>query len=144
MSASPAVSVTATTASPKGLNIGLWVVQVLLAVGFGMAGLMKSTAPVEELAKNMAWINSSGALLVRFIGISELAGAIGLILPAATRILPVLTPVAAALLAVVMVLAAGVHVFLGEFSALPVNFVLGGLAAFVAWGRFKKAPIAPR
>lgn len=146
MSAS-AVSTPAVAAPSKGLNIGLWVVQILLGLAFGSIGLMKITTPVEELAKGMAWITSAGSagpLLVRFIGVSELAAGFGLILPAAIRVLPFLTPLAGALLGVVMVLAAGVHVLLGEFSALPVNFVLGGLSAFVAWGRFKKAPIAPR
>jgi uncharacterized membrane protein YphA (DoxX/SURF4 family) len=131
-------------APSKGLNIGLWIVQVLLAVAFGMAGLMKSTAPIEELAKQMVWPGTMPAAMVRFIGVSELLGGLGLLLPSLTRIQPKLTALAAAGLVVVMVLAAGFHVTRSEFGALPVNFVLGGLAAFVAWGRFKKAPIAPR
>lgn len=144
---------TATTASSsidtaqkpsRGLHIGLWVAQVLLALGFGMAGFMKATTPVEELAKQIPWVATSGVGLVRFIGVSELLGAIGLVLPAATRIKPGLTALAGAALAFVMVLAAGYHVMKGEISSLPVNFFLGGLAAFVAWGRYKKAPIQPR
>lgn len=144
MTTAAATTTTAAEKPSRGLHIGLWVTQILLAIGFGMAGAMKSTAPVEELAKQMPSLVSSGAALVRFIGVSELLGAIGLILPAATRIKPGLTALAGAALAFVMVLAAGFHVMQGEFKSLPANFILGGMAAFVAWGRFKKAPIAPR
>src|SRR5688500_1026583 len=94
----------------KGLNIGLWVVQVVLAVMFGMAGVMKSTAPMAELVAQMGWPGALPEGLVRFIGVSELAGAIGLILPSLTRIKPGLTPLAAAGLVVVMVLAALFHI----------------------------------
>lgn len=127
----------------KGLHIAVWVVQILLALAFGAAGLMKSTAPLDELGKNMAWVARSAPALVRFIGVAELLGAIGLILPALTRIKPVLTPVAALGLVVIMVLAAGVHVANTE-PGLAINAAFGALAAFVAWGRLKKAPIAPR
>jgi len=85
----------------------------------------------------MAW-------LVRFIGVAEVAGAIGLILPAATRIKPVLTPLAAVGILVIMVLATGFHIYKGEFHALPVTLLLGAMATFVAWGRFRKAPIPAR
>jgi putative oxidoreductase len=131
-------------APSKGLNIGLWVVQGLLGLAFTMAGVMKSTQPIAALAEKMIWPGVVPEALVRFIGVSELLGGLGLILPAATRIKPGLTPLAAAGLATVMVLAAIFHVSRGEFGGLPVNFVMGGLMAFVAWGRFKKAPITPR
>ena len=131
-------------ARSKALHIALWVAQVLLALNFGLAGVMKSSQPIAELAKRMAWAGDIPELLVRFIGVSELLGAIGLILPAATRIKPALTPLAAAGLTTIMVLAALFHLQRGETGALPINIVLGGLAAFVAWGRWKKAPIAPR
>ena len=126
------------------MKIALWIVQVLLAFAFAASGLMKTFVPIEELAANMTFIEHTPHILVRIAGVSEVLGAIGLILPAATRIKPVLTPIAASGLVLVMVLAAGLHVMLGELAALPPNFVLGGLAAFVAWGRFVKAPIEPR
>ena len=75
---------------------------------------------------------------------AELLGGIGLVLPAATRIMPKLTPLAALGLLTVMLLAMLTHVTRGEFSALGANVMLGGLAAFVAWGRLAKSPIAPR
>lgn len=141
-------SATAPALSPaqrpsRGLHIGLWVAQVLLAAVFVMAGLMKLITPAAELAK------ATGALtppvgVVRFIGVAEFAGALGLILPSLTRIRPGLTPLAAAGLVVVMVLATGYHLVRAEFSSAVVTTVIGSLAAFVAWGRSKKAPIWPR
>ena len=124
------------------MNILLWLVQILLAAAFGMAGVMKATQPVDVLAANgIAWAPQVPLVLVRFIGISEFLGAVGLILPALTKIKPFLTPLAALGLLTIMILAMGFHVSRGEAGALPANIVLGGLAAFVAWGRTSKAPI---
>ena len=142
-SLSPSPSIDAPK-SGRGLHIALWVVQGLLALLFLFSGGMKLVMPVEELAKNMSFIAQSGPALVRFIGASEVAGALGLILPAATRIQPKLTPLAGLGLAVVMVLAVATHVALGELPQTVVPAVVAGLAAFVAWGRWKKAPIAPK
>jgi putative oxidoreductase len=130
------------------MHIALWVVQVLLAFAFFMAGGTKVAQPIEELAKQMAFVSEMPALVVRFIGLSEVLGAIGLIgliVPAATRIKPELTKVAAGLLAVVMLLAFLSHfVLTSDPSHAPPSLVLGLLSAFVAWGRHKKAPIMPR
>ena len=90
------------------------------------------------------WTGALPEGLVRFIGVAELAGALGLLLPALTRRKPVLTAWAAAGLVVVMALAVVVHIARGEPQVLPVNFVLGGATAFIAWGRFRGARIAPR
>jgi hypothetical protein len=110
-----------------------------------MAGVMKVGAPLAQLGAKMAWVNAVPAGLVRFIGASELAGALGLVLPASTRIKPSLTPLAALGIVLIMVLAAGFHISRGEAAqGVPMNLILGGLAAFVAWGRWKKAPISPR
>jgi putative oxidoreductase len=136
--------VTTTVPRTTALHVALWIVQLLLAVAFGMAGVMKSTQPIANLAAAMGWPGDVPAALVRFIGVSELAGAIGLVLPTATRIRPLLTPLAALGLVVVMVLAMMFHVSRGEWQALPFNAVLGGLAAFVAWGRLRKVAILPR
>ena len=124
------------------MHILLWVVQILLACAFGMAGVMKSTQPVEALVQGgIAWAGQMPLAMVRFIGVSELLGAIGLILPAATKIKPILTPLAALGLLTIMILAMAFHLSRGEVQATPINIVLGGLAAFIAWGRTKKAPI---
>jgi hypothetical protein len=127
------------------MNIALWIAQALLAVAFFMAGGMKLVLPMDALLANgMTFIEYVPAALVRFIGLSEVAGALGVTLPAATRIQPRLTPIAAALLGVVMVLAMGTHLMLGEFGALGPPLMLGLLSAFVAWGRSKKSVITPR
>ena len=126
------------------MNVVLWIVQALLAATFGMGGYGKAAMPIAEIAARVPWASAVSPGLMRFIGIAELAGALGLILPAATRVLPKLTPLAAAGLLLIMVLAAGFHIQRGETGLLAVNVVLGALAALVAWGRWKKAPIAPR
>jgi putative oxidoreductase len=124
----------------KALHISLWVAQVLLALAFGMAGFMKVSMPISELAaKGMGFVNHTSEGLVRFIGTVELLGALGLILPAAMRIKPILTPIAAIGIAVIMLLSIKEHVTQNE--PVVANIILLLLAAFVAWGRFKKAPI---
>jgi hypothetical protein len=128
----------------KGLGVALWVAQCLLVLGFLAAGLMKSTQPIEQLKATMPWVNGSMGQLVRFIGAVEILGAAGLILPSVTRIKPWLTPLAALGLLTVMLLAAATHLARGESPMLGINAVLGGLAAFIAWGRYFRAPIAPR
>jgi DoxX-like family len=126
----------------KGLKVGLWVVQGLLAVAFTGAAMMKLTQPYDVLAAQQAWVKLFSPEVVKLIGVVELLGVFGLILPSVTRILPVLTPVAAVGLVLTMVGAGVTHLRIGE-PPVP-NLILGALAAFVAWGRFKKAPIAPR
>lgn len=129
----------------KAAHIGLWVAQGLLAFAFGAAGAMKATAPLDQLAQNLPWVAESPAALVRFIGVSEFLGALGLILPSALRILPKLTPLAAAGLATIMVLAAGHHLRAGDPPAtLVANAVLGGIAVAIAYGRTRVAPISAR
>jgi putative oxidoreductase len=133
-----------TTATPKTLNIALWVAQVVLGGMFIMAGVMKATTPIVDLVPQLPWAGDVPEMLVRFIGISELLGGIGLILPALLRMKPILTPYAATGLVTVMVFAAVFHITRGEYPAIGFNFVLGAVAAFIAWGRFKKAPIQPK
>jgi len=127
------------------MNVALWIVQALLALAFLGTGGMKLAMPIDELiAGGMTVFEHVPAGLVRFIGLCEVLGAVGLILPSALRIQPRLTPIAAALLTVVMVLAVSTHFAIGDGAhALPAA-ILGLLAAFVAWGRFVKAPIAAR
>ena len=134
------------TKSPSGaLHYGLWVVQILLALAFVMAGLTKlSTAPSELVANGMTWAERVPSWLVSVIGLSELLGGLGMFLPSALRIQPALSGWAGVGLLTVMVLAAGEHALAGEFGAIVVNVVLGAMAAFVAWGRLGAAPIPAR
>jgi uncharacterized membrane protein len=118
------------------MNVFLWIVQIVLAAAFVLAGVMKSTQPKEKLRPNLPWVEDFSAGTVRLIGVAELLGGLGLILPAATGIAPVLTPIAATGLAVVMVLAAITHIRRKEPSGVAINAVLFLLSALVAWGRF--------
>ncbi len=129
----------------KKWNIGLWVVQALLAAMFLMAGFTKLTsAPADMVAMGMLWAENAPVALIRFIGFAEVLGALGLILPAATRIKPDLTKLAALGLAAIMVLAFGLHAYRGEFGVMPVNIIVFALAMLVIWGRTNKAPITDR
>lgn len=118
------------------MNIALWILQGIAGAMYIMAGLMKSSQPKEKLALKMSWVNDYSAGAVKFIGLSQLFGGIGLIVPWATGILPVLTPIAGAALSLVMVLAAAYHIKKKEFKALGMNFFLFAMTTFIAYGRF--------
>jgi uncharacterized membrane protein YphA (DoxX/SURF4 family) len=118
------------------MNIALWIVQGLLAVAFGMAGIMKLTQPKEKLAAQMGWVEDFAPTTVKGIGLLEVLGAIGLILPRLTGILPWLTPLAAAGLVLTMLGAIVTHLRRHENQMIVANVVLLALAAFVAYGRF--------
>jgi putative oxidoreductase len=124
------------------MHIALWVVQILLTALFLMTGAMKAFMPLHEVAKTMRWVPDVPVGLVRFIGLAELAGALGLILPSATKIQPKLTPLAAVGLGVVVLLGAILHFTRGEGALTPLNFILAAMAAFVAWGMTQKSPIS--
>jgi putative oxidoreductase len=129
----------------NGWSIGLWAAQVVLAGFYGFAGFNKLTQSMQGLAAmGMSYATDFPELLTRFIGTMEVLGAIGIILPALTRIMPRLTPLAALGFSLIQVLAMGVHVSRGEFMVLPMNLVLLALSLFVLWGRERKAPIAAR
>ena len=126
------------------LNVWLWIAEVLLAVFFLLAGSMHAFMPIEQAAKIAAWVASAPVALVRFIGVAELAGAIGVVLPGATRVKPWLTPLAAAGLAITMLLAMPVHIARGEVSLLGRNIAALSLAGFVVWGRASRVRISAR
>jgi uncharacterized membrane protein YphA (DoxX/SURF4 family) len=119
------------------MDIILWVAQVLLAIGFVFVGFNHATrSQLMATMPNMEWITAVPAPLMIFIGISEMAGAVGVVLPALTGILPWLTPWAATGLALVMLFAIVFHVSRKEYTNLLGNAVLLALAAFVTYGRF--------
>ncbi|HYN66377.1 MAG TPA: DoxX family protein [Ornithinibacter sp.] len=118
------------------MNTVLWVLQIVLALAFGLAGVGKLTQPREKMQERMGWVEDFSPRTVTLIGALELLAAIGLVLPAATGILPWLTPLAALGLVVIMVLAIPVHLRRGETPMVVVNVVLALMAAFVAWQRF--------
>lgn len=118
------------------MTIILWIIAAVLAAAFAAAGVMKLTTPREELAENMPWVEDFTARTIKLIGVVEILGAIGLVLPAALDIAPALTPLAASGLALLMLLAAFTHARRKEFPMIGVNVVLGALALFVAIMRF--------
>ena len=118
------------------MNIALWIIQILLALVYVAAGVLKTTS-VAKVREQMPWAKKHSDNFVRFVGASELLGAIGLILPMLTGILPWLTPVAAIGLVLVQILAIfSEHLPGKEYKTIPMNAVLALLAAFVAYGRF--------
>ncbi len=117
------------------LRIGLWVAQAAIAALFCFAGFTKLTTPIADLSAMMPWTGDVPAAFVRFIALVDLAGGIGVLLPALTGIQPRLTTLAALGCIVLQVLAVAFHVSRGEFSVLPLNAVLLACAAFVFWGR---------
>jgi hypothetical protein len=118
------------------MNVFLWVVQGVLALLFGMAGITKTTQPRDKLIKQLPWAEDFRTPVIRLIGGVELAGALGLIIPAATGIATILTPLAATGLAAIMTLAISVHVRRREPQAIAFNILLLAVAAVAAWGRF--------
>lgn len=124
------------------MNVALWIVQILVGALFIFGGAMKFIMPVEEMQKQMP-VAMSGAFL-HFIGVAELAGGLGLVLPSVLRIRPGLTPLAACGLILIM----GGAVWLGAISPDPKNAIapaiVGVLLLFIAYGRFRMAPLRGR
>ncbi|MFE9201332.1 DoxX family protein [Micromonospora sp. NPDC007230] len=119
------------------MNTVLWIIASLLAVAFLAAGAMKLVQPKEKLAASgMGWTENVGASTIKLIGALEVLAAVGLILPAALDIAPVLVPLAALGLVLVMLGAIVVHARRKESQGIVVNVVLLVLAAVVAWSRF--------
>jgi putative oxidoreductase len=123
------------------MNIALWILQGLLAVAFLMAGGFKLLTPAEEM---LAMGMTAPILVLRIAGITELLGALGLILPSALRIKPRLTSIAASLLAIQVGLGVVYHLVMGEVDAIVPPLFLLVLCGIVAYGRFFKLPILSR
>ena len=118
------------------MNIALWIVQGLLAAMYLMAGSMK-TFQVAKVREQMPWAKDRSDGFIRFVGTSELLGALGLILPLITGVLPWLTVLAATGLTIIQLLAIfQEHLPKKEYNVIPVNIVLLTLAVFVIVGRW--------
>ncbi|SFD72040.1 DoxX family protein [Paracidovorax konjaci] len=128
----------------KPLRIALWAAQCLVALAFCASGFMKLTTPIPELSAMMPWAGQYPVAFVRTIGLIDLAGGLGILLPALVRILPRLTVWAALGCTVLQVFAIAFHLSRGEAMVLPLNLVLLPLCAFVLWGRARQAPIHAR
>ena len=120
------------------MNTLLWIIQGLLAVAMLAAGSQKLLKPKEELVAsgNMDWTEDFDSAQIKGIGMLEIAAAVGLIIPAALDIAPVLTAVAASGIVLLMLGAMATHIRRGEKQMLPINLVLASLALFIAIERF--------
>ena len=123
------------------MNVVLWVLQVLLAVAFAAHGWMMLFPPLEIAAQMDANLPRWFSL---FIGVAEVAAAIGLILPGITRIMPFFVTWAAVGIMIVMISATGYHAVRGEYSGSLTTFILLLMATFLAYGRQRLRPIQPR
>ncbi|MEP0005287.1 MAG: DoxX family protein [Balneola sp.] len=125
------------------MNTALWIVQGLLAAMFLMAGLMKLANSKEELKSKMGdWVDVVSTPGFKLIGLLEFLGAVGIVLPMAIDVLPILTPVAAIGLVMTMLGAMGLHIQRKEYDAIKKNIPLLLLALFVAVGRLIIIPIS--
>lgn len=127
-----------------GLNVALWIVQLLLSLTLAGGAIWKVGMPTQELAKNMPWMGEVSPAFLYTTALFDLLGGLGLILPSATRIRPGLTPIAALACIALMVAAIIFHVARGEAADTPFNFLLIALLVFVYWGRKTKVPIQER
>jgi hypothetical protein len=118
------------------MNAALWIVQVLLALLFLFAGGMKLVMPIEEMTKQM----EMPGWFLRFIGVAEFLGGLGLILPGLLKIKPGLTSLAAAGLVIIMIGAIVISFVVGGFLTALTPLVVAVLAAFVAYGRWRLVP----
>jgi DoxX-like family len=124
------------------MHLTLWIIASLLALVFLLAGTFTLISGRERLQSGgMAWVEDFPLAAVKAIGLAEILGATGLVLPGLLGIAAVLVPIAAASLAALMVGAAVTHARRGEHSAIAVNAVLFALAVLTAWGRFGSWPL---
>jgi len=126
----------ATSASHRKRNVALWIIQGLLAALFLFSGVTKLILPIEEMTRQIAL----PGLFLRFIGVCEILGALGLILPGIFRVRTGLTPVAAAALVIIMIGATVVNLMAGQRVAALITLVVGLLLALVAYNRSKMLP----
>lgn len=125
------------------LGASLWGAQGLLFLSFVWAGIMKAFTPISQLALMWAWTADLPEWSVRALGMIDIAGGVGVLLPAITRIRPGLTVLTALGCVALQICALLFHLLRGEVAAIPVNIIFLALAAFIAWGR-SKAPIERR
>lgn len=123
------------------MKVTVWIVSGLLAVAFLGIGMIKVITPAAEMA---AMSQGVPVILLKIAGYAEVLGALGLILPAASRIAPILTPVAAGGLVLTMTGATITNIITGQYNLIPMTVILGLVAGFVAWARFGRYTVQPR
>jgi len=118
------------------MNITLWTIQGILATVFCLSGIMILTQSKEKLAPKMPFLNDYSPSMVKLVAFSHISGALGLILPLLLNIIPILTPIAACGLALVMLLAVNYNFRRGDMKSVAVDLVFFALFAFIAYYRF--------
>jgi uncharacterized membrane protein YphA (DoxX/SURF4 family) len=122
------------------MNVALWIAQILLGLAFTSAGIRKLVEPIDKMAKRWVWVSDFQLPVIRGIASLETLGAIGIIVPALTRILPWLTPIAACGLILLMLGALATNIRYRLYPATAYTVFLVALAVFVAYGRFVILP----
>ena len=132
---------TSPTPPLTGLNTALWIVQALLNLTFVGTGIWKVTTPIPELAATMPWMGQVSPSFLQTTAALDILVGLGVLLPSLTRIKPWLTVLSA--LAGVALMAGAIlfHASRDELAKTPFNLFLAALAAFVAWGRYRAAPV---
>jgi len=142
------MTMTSTTSSGAArgalLTIGLWAAQIVIFALFTLFGSMKLFMPVDKLAEMWIWPGQVPSWFLHLTGILDVAGGIGVLLPAMTRIQPRLRVYAALGCTLLQIAAIIFHLSRGEAAAVPLNIVLLALSVFILLGRDKQASIAPR
>jgi putative oxidoreductase len=123
------------------MTYGLWILQILLGLLFLFSGSMKFVMSVAEMTKDMPWMPG---WFLHFIGVMEILGGFGLILPSLLRIRPGLTPLAAACLVIIMIGATVITLSTMGVGAAVLPLIVGILCVFVAYGRWRLAPLSAR
>lgn len=124
----------------KTMHILLWIAQILLGLTLIWAAYAKLAQPIDQLEAMWPWTGSVSPAFVRLTGVIDLLGALGVLLPTLFRFKPILTPIAATGIVLLMISASVFHICRGEASQIGFNIIFGVIAAFVAYGRFKLAP----
>jgi hypothetical protein len=132
------LTATAERSTSRRLNIALWIAQGLIFVSFVSFGCMKLFMPVGQLAAMWVWPGQLPVPFLRFMGVVDAAGGIGVLLPALTRVRPRLTVIAALGCTALQVCAIIFHVYRGEAFVTPLNFILLALCVFILWGRARE------
>jgi uncharacterized membrane protein YphA (DoxX/SURF4 family) len=137
---SPVFPTAKNRAAAKRINIAIWTLQVLLACLFLFAGGAKLVLPIAEMTKQIPL----PGLFLRFLGVVELAGAVGLVVPSLLKIRPYLTPLAAGGLVIVMSGATAISMAGGKVAPAIPPFVVGCLAGLIIYARTRVVPIRER
>lgn len=127
----------------KNWNAALWTAQASMGALFGIAGFMKTTAPINELQMMIPWV-ADHPMLTRFVGVCEILGAIGLVLPSLLNIRPMLLLTTVRMLGLLMICAMFFHIIRGEFPMIGVNLFFLAILYFIAYGRSRLATFIAR